>query len=73
MSEFDNDIVCVKGRVRDGSPMHFYRRSNGIKLTDYRFIRSVKSNAKYGYDFDEYVHKDDYDAYVEAYKNQGDK
>lgn len=69
MSEFDNDIVGVRSR---GDPMlRFYSRSNGIKLHGYKFLRSVKSIDPYGYSFDEYVHEDDYDKYIEAYKENG--
>jgi len=67
----NTDIVCVKGRSADGSDTKFYRRSNGVKLNGYKFIRTVKSKAENGHDFDEYVHPEDYDAYVKAYREAG--
>ena len=71
MSAPVTDIVCVKGRSQDGSVTKFYRRSSGIVLDDYKFIRTVTPTDPNGFAFDEYVHKDDYASYVQAYREQG--
>ena len=65
------DIVCVKGKSQEGSVTKFYKRSSGIILTDYKFIRTVTPKDPNGFAFDEYVHRDEYEVYLQMYRDSG--
>jgi hypothetical protein len=71
MTEPNTEIICVKGRSRDGSVTKFFRRSSGINLSGYKFIRTVYSQDPQGFSFDEYVHAEDYDTYLKMYQEAG--
>lgn len=71
MTESNTDVICVKGRSRDGSVTKFFKRSSGIDLNGYKFIRTVQPKDPQGFAFDEYVHAEDYDTYLKMYKEAG--